>query len=175
MGIWSNPLKNGFVQDTSKISFVKSQPHLPHGCKCSLLWHTTSPLAPDAKKRLLRWKKCQKKRANNCLKVHTKVLQSAHIKRVSVSRISVPILPFNRLMSARNALKFWWTFVMSITSNQSESHIFRSNFLKLVVAAHDYDKLHSSYFPEIPGWPIELFHHHQISNSRQGSPRSSNW
>ena len=55
--------------------------------------------------------------------------------------------------SARNAVKFWLTFVMSTTSNQFESQIFRSNFLTLVVAAQDYDMLHSSHFPEIPGGP----------------------
>ena len=50
------------------------------------------------------------------------MLQSAHIKRVSVSRVSVPILPSSRLMPARNAVKLWRTFVMSTTSNQFESH-----------------------------------------------------
>ena len=85
------------------------------------------------------------------------MLQSAHIKRVSVSRMSVPILLSSRLMYARNAVKFWRTFVMSTTSNQFESHIFRSNFLKLVGAAQDYDILHSSHFPEIPGWPKWTF------------------
>ena len=37
--------------------------------------------------------KIAKKRAKNCLKMDTKVLQSAHIQRVSVTRMSVPILP----------------------------------------------------------------------------------
>ena len=97
-------------------------------------------------------KKCQKG-LKNCLKIHKKVLHSAHFKRVSVSRTSVPILPSSRLISARNAVQFWWAFVMSTTSNRFESHIFRSNFLKLVVAAQDYDILHSSHFPEVPGWP----------------------
>ena len=78
--------------------------------------------------------------------MHKKVLQSARIKRVSVSNMSVSILPSSRLMSARNAFKFWQTFVMSTTSNQFESHTFRSNFLKLVVAAQDYDILNSSHF-----------------------------
>ena len=86
-------------------------------------------------------------------KMHKKVLQSAHIKRVSVSRMSVPILPSSRLMSAKNVVKFWRTFVMSTTLNQFKSHIFRLNFLKLVVAAQDYDLLHLSHFSELPGWP----------------------
>ena len=97
------------------------------------------------------------KRAKNCLKIHKKVLQSAHDKRVCVSRMSVSILPSSRLISARNAVKFWQAFVMSTTSNQFESHIFWSNFLKLVVAAQDYDILHSRHFPEIPGWPKWTF------------------
>ena len=86
-------------------------------------------------------------------KMHKKVLQSAHIKRVSVSRMSVPILPSSRLMYARNVVKFWRTFVMSTTSNQFKDQIFRLNFLKLVVAAQDYDLIHSSHFSELPGWP----------------------
>ena len=52
------------------------------------------------------------------------MLQSAHIQRVSVSCMSVRILPSSRLVSARNAAKFLL------------------NFLKLVVAAQDYDILH---------------------------------
>ena len=63
----------------------------------------------------------------------------------------------SRLISARNGVKFWQTFNMSTTSNQFESHIFRSNFLKLAVAAQDYDILNSSHFPENPGWPKWTF------------------
>ena len=115
-------------------------------------------------------KKCQK-RAKNCLKVHKKMLQSAHIKRVSFFRMPVPILPSSRLMSERNMVKFWQTFVMSTTSNQFESHIFRSNFLKLVVAAQDYDILHSSHFPEIPGWPKWTFSSPQAFKLLSGEPK----
>ena len=140
-----------------------------HGFKCSWLWHTTSPLAPDAKK-TLKVKKVQK-RAKNWLKMHKKVLQSAHIKRVSVSRMSVPILPSNRLMSARNVVKFWQTFVMSTPSNQFESHIFQSNFRKLVVAAQDYNILHSSHIPENPGWPKWTCSSPQIFKLSSGEPK----
>ena len=103
--------------------------------------------------------------------MHKEGLQSAHVKRVSVSRISVPIRPSSRLMSARNAVKFWRTFVMSTTSNQFERRIFRSNFLKLVVAAQDYDILHSSHFPEIPGWPKWTFSSPQIFKLSSGEPK----
>ena len=99
------------------------------------------------------------------------MLQSAHIKRVSVARMSVPILPSSRLMSARNAVKFWRTFVLSTTSNQFESHIFRSNFLKLVVAAQDYDILHSSHFPEIPGGRKWTFSSPQTFKLSSGEPK----
>ena len=44
-------------------------------------------------------------------------------------------------------------FVMSTTSNQFESYIFRSNLTKLSMATQDYIILHSSHFPEIPGGP----------------------
>ena len=100
-----------------------------------------------------------------------KVLQSAHIKRVSASQMSVPILPSSRLMSARNAVKFWQTIVMSTTSNQFESHSFRSNFLKLVVAAQDYDILHLSHFPEIPGKPKWTFSSPKTVKQSSGEPK----
>ena len=99
------------------------------------------------------------------------MLQSAHIKRVCVSCMSVPILPSSRLMSARNAVKFWQTFVMSTTSNQFESHIFRSNFLKLVVAAQNGDILHSSHFQEIPGWPKWTLSSPQTFKLLSGEPK----
>ena len=103
--------------------------------------------------------------------MHKKGLQSAHIHRVSVSRMSVPILPLSRLIPARNAVQFWRTFVMSTTSNQFESHIFRSNFLKLVVAAQDYDILHLSHFPEISGGPKWTFSSPQIFKLLSGEPK----
>ena len=84
--------------------------------------------------------------------------------------MSVPILSPNRLMSARNAVKFWQTFVMSTTSNQFESHILWSNFLKLVVAAQDYDILHLSHFPEIPGWPKWTFSSPRVFKLLSGEP-----
>ena len=77
----------------------------------------------------------------------------------------------SRLMSARNAVKFWRTFVMLTTSNQFESHIFWSNFLKLVVAAQDYDILHTSHFPEIPGWLKCTFSSSQIFKLTSGEPK----
>ena len=85
--------------------------------------------------------------------------------------MSVPILPSSRLMSARNAFKFWRTFVMSTTSNQFERQILRSNFLKLVVAAQDYDKLHLSHFPEIPGWPKWTFSSLKSFKLSSGEPK----
>ena len=77
----------------------------------------------------------------------------------------------SRLMSARNAVKFWRIFVMLTTSNQFESHIFWSNFLKLVVAAQDYDILHTSHFPEIPGWSMCTFSSPQIFKLSSGEPK----
>ena len=91
-----------------------------HGSNFSWL-HATSSSAPDAKKTLKMEKgptKCYKLSKNA-----QKVLQSAHIKRVSVSRMSVPILPSSRLISARKAIKFWQIFVMSTTSNQFENSV----------------------------------------------------
>ena len=99
------------------------------------------------------------------------MLQSAHPKRVSVSRMSVLILPLSRHMSARNAVKFWQKFVLSTTSNQFESHIFQSNFLKLVLAAQDFDILHSSHFPETPGWPKWTFSSAQTFKLSSGEPK----
>jgi len=85
--------------------------------------------------------------------------------------MSVPILPSSRLMSARNAVEFWRTFVMSTTSNQFERNIFRSNFLKLGVAAQDHNILHSSHFPEIPGWPKWTFSSPWIFKLSSGQPK----
>ena len=99
------------------------------------------------------------------------MLQSAHIQRVSVSCMSVPILPSSRLLSTRNTVKFWRTFVMSTTSNQFESHIFWSNFLKLVEAAQDYDILHSSHFPEIPWGPKRTFSSPTTFKLPSGEPK----
>ena len=103
-----------------------------NGFKCSWLWHATSPFAPDAKKKLWRWKKCQQR--DKTVWKCTKKCYNLHTPR---ELVSVPILPSSRLMFARNAVKFWGTFVMLTTSNQFRSHIFRSTFLKLVVAAQD--------------------------------------
>ena len=111
------------------------------------------------------------KRAKTVLKCQTKLLQSAHIHRVSVSRMFVPILLSSRLMSARNAVKFWQTFVMSTTSNQLESHIFQLNFLKLVVAPQDYDIFHSSHSPEIPGGPKWTLSSPQTFKLLSGEPK----
>ena len=97
------------------------------------------------------------------------MLQSAHSKICSTSCMSVPILPSSRLMSARNAVQFWQTVVMSTSSNQFESHIFQSNFLKIVVAAQDL--LHSSHFPEIPGWPKWTLSSTQTFNLLSGEPK----
>ena len=77
---------------------------ISHGFNCSWLWHATSSSAPDAKK-TLKMKKVPK-RAKTVKKNTQKVLQSAHINRVSVSRMSVSSLPSSRLMSARSAAKF---------------------------------------------------------------------
>ena len=44
-------------------------------------------------------------------------------------------------------------FVLSTTSNQFESFIFRSNLTKLSLATQDYIIIHSSYFLEILGRP----------------------
>ena len=142
---------------------------IPHGFNCSWPWHATSPLSPEAKK-TLKVKKVQK-RAKKCQKMYKKVLQSAHVRRVSVSGMSVPILSSSTLMSARNVIKFWLTFIMSTTSNQFESHIFRLNFLKLLVAAQDYDILHLSHFQEIPGWPKWTFSSPQMFKLSSGKPK----
>ena len=83
----------------------------------------------------------------------------------------VPLLPSSRLISARSTVKFWQTFVMLTTSNQFKSHIFLSNFLKLVVAAQDYDVLHSSHFPEIPGWTTWTYSSPQIFKLSSGEPK----
>ena len=112
-------------------------------------------------KRLWRWKKGQKGQ-KKLSKNAQKVLQSAHIQRVSVSCMSVRILPSSRLMSARKAAKFLRTFVMSTTSNQFKSHIFLLNFLKLVVAAQDYGKLHWATFQKFLKGQTGLSPHHKI-------------
>ena len=57
------------------------------------------------------------------------------------------------------------------TSNQFESHIFWSNFLKLVLAAQDYDILHSSHFPEIPGGTKWTFSSQQTFKRSSGEPK----
>ena len=116
-------------------------------------------------------KKVPKKRAKRCLKRHKKVLQYAHIKRVSVSRMSVTIPPSSRLIFARNTVKFWRTFVMLTSSNQFKSHIFWSNFLKLVFAAHDYVILNTSHFPEIPGWQKWTFSSPGTFKLSSGEPK----
>ena len=111
------------------------------------------------------------KSAKRGLKMHNIVLNFAHSKIFSVSRMYVPIMPSSRLISARNAVKFWRTFLMSTISNQFKSHIFRSNFLKLVVAAQEYDVLHSSHFPEIPGWPKWTFSSPKTFKLSSGEPK----
>ena len=115
-----------------------------------------------------------KKRAKKGLKLSKNaqnVLQSAHSKIFRVCLMSVPILPSSRLMYARNAVKFWQTFVMSTTLNQFESRIFRSNFLKLVWSTQDYDILHLSHFSEIPGWPKWTFSSPHTFKLSSGEPK----
>ena len=60
---------------------------------------------------------------------------------------------------------------MSTTSKQFESDTFRSNFLKLVVAAQDYDILHLSHIPEIPGGPKLTFSSPETFKLLSGEPK----
>lgn len=53
---------------------------------------------------------------------------------------------------------FWRTFVTSTTISLAEGFIYKSNLTKLLVGIQEDDILHSTSFPEIPGFLFYLFH-----------------
>ena len=154
------------------MSALARSPPSPQGFNCSWLWHATSPLATEAKKSL-KVKKVPK-RANNCVRMQKKCY-NLHTSRELVYPVCL----------SPSCLQANWC--LQGTPSNSDEH---SSCRQLQINSRAIFSGRISWnllwpprimiyfiratFPKFLDGRSGLFHHHELSNCRQWSRRSSN-